>query len=61
MEEDYNRNVDLFREKEYPMFQGKTPSRRSLPGEAYIMIRCRLPRSCWHHSTLEVADGEIHG
>jgi hypothetical protein len=59
MEDAYNRNVEAFREEEYPMLKGERLF-KSLEVNANSGCRCCIPRPCGKYAVFEVTHGELH-
>jgi hypothetical protein len=55
----YNKDVEAFRELEYPMLKGQ-PTQFKYEVLLISGYRCCLSRSCRDNFVFEVAHGEIH-
>jgi hypothetical protein len=58
---EYNEEVEVFREHEYPMVKGNWIQVAPRSSELILKTRCYLSRPCGHRSVSEITHGEVHG
>lgn len=56
---EYNKNVEAFRELEYPMLKGKQSQTAPRTWKLILSTRCHLPGPCWDYVAFKVTHGEI--
>lgn len=58
---EYNKDVEAFREHEYPMLKGKWGQLVPSASELMLEARSYLSRPCGNRPVLEVTHGRLHG